>query len=53
MKTVTAHGMTPAALALPPGAAGHDRTRQPCRCPKVACRTSIGDPGDASGLRCT
>ncbi|ALF90877.1 MULTISPECIES: hypothetical protein [Ralstonia solanacearum species complex] len=53
MKTVMAHGMTLAALALSPGAAaGDDRPRPLCRHPKGACRAGTGTRRDASGLRC-
>ncbi|MCL9845630.1 hypothetical protein [Ralstonia solanacearum] len=53
MKTVMAHGMTLAALALSPGsAAGDDRHRPLCRYPKGACRAGPGTRRDAPGLCC-
>ncbi|AXV84593.1 tannase/feruloyl esterase family alpha/beta hydrolase (plasmid) [Ralstonia syzygii subsp. celebesensis] len=53
MKTVMAHGMTLAALALSLScAAGHDRIRPLCRRPKVARHTGTGDRNDASRFRC-
>ncbi|MHA6889874.1 tannase/feruloyl esterase family alpha/beta hydrolase [Ralstonia pseudosolanacearum] len=57
MKTVMAHGMTPAAFALSFGCAdwnvaGHGRTRPLRRNPKVARCTGTGDFTDVSSVRC-